>query len=287
MDEGEVDSNCETGFTLVKYKRRLKYKKKNVLGNGNINDECSYDNIGDIMRRFRESQLLIRNSEQLNYFVNAINKSITLLNANKEVGNNFIKDIVCYGIGKFSGSHQAMHQLALLIQFKHLYNTPVHIFDPVLSQTEREILMNLGLNIISYNEEGKRKVDVVTLFFLPHCPRELLNNILFTNWGHSLCKCIIISNSHCRIITDSPSSALHNYKYITEITPAIQQIHIPNIYRLTDVFNDMAVHYFPIEELETVSDDVWRYNEHPVYSKHYSEFIDCVRANRPLEQPPS
>lgn len=73
------------------------------------------------------------------------------------------------------------------------------LYDPVLSPEEKEIIELLDCLVIETNEEGKRKVDCDTLFFVPHCPKQLVNNLLWKNWGKSLSQCIIIGNSFRKI----------------------------------------------------------------------------------------
>lgn len=48
---------------------------------------------------------------------------------------------------------------------------PPQLYDPALSDVDRLLLLpQLGLSVISSNEEGRRCVEGrPTLFFLPHC----------------------------------------------------------------------------------------------------------------------
>lgn len=46
--------------------------------------------------------------------------------------------------------------------------SPPQLFDPAFSDVDRMLLQQLGLEVISKNEECRRTVDVPTLFYLPH-----------------------------------------------------------------------------------------------------------------------
>lgn len=43
-------------------------------------------------------------------------------------------------------------------------------------------------------QEGKRKVERLTLFFMLHCGKPLYNSVLWANWGPRLSNVIILGN---------------------------------------------------------------------------------------------
>ncbi|KAK9512258.1 hypothetical protein O3M35_000726 [Rhynocoris fuscipes] len=219
------------------------------------------------MKKVQKAQSSLNNSEQLHHFLNALKI------CNKRVNYDAFEEIVCYGIGNFSKSHAALYQLALLLQLKYHLKVPLHIYDPLFNTIEKEILEKLNLIIIDRNEEGKRKIYNNTVFFLPHCPLELFNNLLWINWGLSLSKCVIIGNRHSSVITNTPSSSLIDFYYVTRITPAVEEIDIPNVFKFNDIFNDFAAHIFPLDKLNKVPADFWNFQEIPVYNKLNLEFI--------------
>ena len=65
-------------------------------------------------------------------------------------------------------------------------------FEPLMTELERTILEDgLCVDIIETNERGKRQANGNgtcnrTLFYMPHCPMRLYNNVLWANWGDSL-----------------------------------------------------------------------------------------------------
>ena len=64
----------------------------------------------------------------------------------------------------------------------------------------------LGLEALDTNCEGRFEVhddggDSVQLFYLPHCPKQLSNNLLWANWSaEKLRKLVVVGNSFERIL---------------------------------------------------------------------------------------
>ena len=65
---------------------------------------------------------------------------------------------------------------------------PISVFDPINTKSEENIIQLLGYECTSKNNlEGKyvlkdEPLYSGTLFYLPHCPKQLTNNILWANW---------------------------------------------------------------------------------------------------------
>ena len=80
----------------------------------------------------------------------------------------------------------------------------VSVFDPAHSDLERSVLGLLGLEVLETNCEGRFEVpddDPVQLFYLPHCPKQLSNNLLWANWSpEKLQKLVVVGNSFKRIL---------------------------------------------------------------------------------------
>lgn len=66
------------------------------------------------------------------------------------------------------------------------FSVPVSCFDPVWTETEKDILHDLGLQVDTVNLAGKHRVsheDGHVLFLFPHCGWQLSNNLLWANWN--------------------------------------------------------------------------------------------------------
>ena len=126
-------------------------------------------------------------------------------------------NVICLGIGNFTDSVQAKYQLALLHLLVKSFKTPldkVRIFDPHFTESEvRFLRLKLGYSLASNsaedNLEGRHTVDGRTLVFLPHCPKQLTNNLLFANWcPEKLDNLTLFSNSLEGILLSQPERIL-------------------------------------------------------------------------------
>ena len=96
------------------------------------------------------------------------------------------RQIVCYGIGDIINSSIARMQLALALSIGNdlgLDRAAVSFFDPVLSAGGAFVLEKLGVTVTLENENCRRRVPSGAnwLFFMPHCDRDMYNNVVGAN----------------------------------------------------------------------------------------------------------
>jgi SRR1 len=116
-----------------------------------------------------------------------------------------IDEMICLGIGNFSKGHptyleaplwQVSFALALQDELKC---SKVSFFDPVALPIEKEYLRQKHpgcFTVLETNDRGRYKPQPGrALFFLPHCPRRLYENILRENWGRADVDLWLIGNS--------------------------------------------------------------------------------------------
>lgn len=64
-------------------------------------------------------------------------------------------------------------QLAMVLLLRELLpglQQPPQLYDPAFSELDTKLLQQMGLRVITVNEEGRRSIGrQQTLFFLPHC----------------------------------------------------------------------------------------------------------------------
>lgn len=169
----------------------------------------------------------------------------------------------------------ARYQLGLLLCLKDLYKVKIRVFDPIFRQQEIDLLEGFGFEVLIKNSEGKYPVEKTTLFFLPHCPKQLSNNLIWANWSLNLSNCIIVANSFTNILETNNKKAIEeNAGYILRISPHLLELAIINTFRYYDIFNDLALHVFPYKKLRLLSDDFWKYNhQEPDYHRNDLEFV--------------
>jgi hypothetical protein len=143
--------------------------------------------------------------------------------ATESAPENTIRQIVCYGVGNFSQtslSHYSapLWQIACALCIRDHLRTAnddkeirVLYYEPFSTAFEDTILAGLEVQVLTVNERAKRPIDAMpTLFFMPHCPSELYDNVLWSNWDELAISTplIIVGNSlrnHCESL--APASA--------------------------------------------------------------------------------
>lgn len=196
--------------------------------------------------------------------------------------NPEIKELYCLGLGHIGERIIPRYQLGLLLCLKDKYNVTIFVHDPIFYEQEKEILKSFGLIILDENKEGKytSKIDTTTVFFLPHCPKQLTNNLLWSNWNLNLKNCIIIANSFNNIVDDIPKhSLIENCGYLLKILPYTVELPIINTFKYFDVFNDTAIHVFPVQKLNLIPEDFWNNCVEPQYTPESVEFITNTFVN--------
>lgn len=195
-----------------------------------------------------------------------------------ELDNRLITEILCLGLGNFSDCSSALHQLAFLIGINEKYQQhakPIRIYDPVFTNCEKSILVQLQFEIILENLEGKHPAEDLTLFYFPHCLKELSNNLLWKNWSPKLLEnVILISNSFKSIVDAIPTRLLKlNANYLLDIQQFVEEKELKNSNSLYKFFNDLSIHTFPRKIFEIIPAVLWEQNEEPVYIDLDDEFV--------------
>lgn len=96
------------------------------------------------------------------------------------------QEMVCYGIGDIVNSRIARLQLALALFIANeisLDRAAISFYDPVLTHGGAKVLDELGVTVTQENVHCRRKVPDGghSLFFMPHCDREMYNNVVSVN----------------------------------------------------------------------------------------------------------
>ncbi|DAZ95833.1 TPA: hypothetical protein N0F65_008552 [Lagenidium giganteum] len=173
--------------------------------------------------------------------------------------------LVCYGLGSFCSSTNAVYQLAFAKAFmaecaaRHGADAVVQgeIFDPVMTSDDRTLALNCALRVIDTNECGRRATaeDENTVFFMPHCGQALYQNVLSANWGPALERIAIIGNSfeaYSDRLIDSTARAnsllvamaSKQHSRETQLALGVDKSHADHaLYEAA--FNDLSVHVFP------------------------------------------
>eukprot|EP01124_Arcella_intermedia_P035937 TRINITY_DN9296_c0_g1_i1.p1 TRINITY_DN9296_c0_g1~~TRINITY_DN9296_c0_g1_i1.p1 ORF type:complete len:176 (-),score=29.71 TRINITY_DN9296_c0_g1_i1:12-539(-) len=71
--------------------------------------------------------------------------------------------------------------LSLILEFLLIEPQRVQIFEPIFQENDIQLIQEVGFNLIT-NNIGRHKAESPTLFYMPHCPEGLYNNLLLENW---------------------------------------------------------------------------------------------------------
>lgn len=182
---------------------------------------------------------------------------------------NAVRELICYGLGRFSSCLIARFQLAFLLLLRDMLQVQCYVYDPLFSDTEKLLLDKMKLLVLHENEEGKRKISgKPTLFYMPHCGKPLYNNVLWANWEPGeLDKLVILGNSFQHMADSIPSRLLcQKAPFVLKILPYVLEKPVENSFRYTDIFNDTSVHVFPSQSCDIYPADFWTRGPEPVYS---------------------
>lgn len=185
-------------------------------------------------------------------------------------------EVFCLGLGHLSECLIAKHQLAFIIALKEKYQlSGIKFFDPIFTKEEQEILEKLNFEVLTENKEGKYSAKSSTLFFLPHCPKQITNNLLWINWvPENIKNLTLICNSFKTIIESTPERFLKlNANYIIDINTYTEEYQLNNCFKFTDIFNDTSIHTFPIDKLNKAPESFWKNTTEPKYLEEDKEII--------------
>ncbi|KAG8237546.1 hypothetical protein J437_LFUL017444 [Ladona fulva] len=262
----------DEGFITVTSKRRTKRRNFVVDQERVFQEDLENFTICPEVasRRLEAAKLDLQTSDYYSSVLAVLREALSL------IGASAIEEILCYGLGQFSECMISRYQCALLILLQENFNAKVLVHDPVFGVSECKLLGNFGFEVITENEEGCRKLSgKVTLVFLPHCPRQLTDNFLRTNWSSdALSKCLLFSNSLAHL-TESGSKIGELSKDCpcsVALFPYSVELGLVNCFRYVEIFNDLALHVFPAPKLSVASQDLW-YFRPPNYCKKDIEFI--------------
>lgn len=219
-------------------------------------------------RRLQEAQTDLRLSS---YYENVVHHLQPLLSQFE--GN--AKQLICIGIGHFSDCSISRHQLAFILLIKELFGfASIDFHEPALTWPEINILKKLNCLVIAENVEGKIEIEGLTLVYAPHCPKQLINNLLWKNWNaEAIPQIIYIGNSFKNLLSSTPDRFLSvDAGFIVKLEPHCEETAFENNFKFTDIFNDTSVHQF--SSAKDLKPEFWSKEvEEPVYASDNLELI--------------
>lgn len=166
-----------------------------------------------------------------------------------EIGQ--LEHIVCFGIGNFLESKSSQHQLSFVLAIRKIFGVTNRIIfhEPILRSEAKELLRDFDCFVEENNYVAKVLLNPNTFAFLPHCPKQLTNNLLWTNEKVILKKSLFFCNSFDTLVVQTPERLLKQEALcILTVNKFVTEVSVKNHYPLKTVFNDISLHSF--ENLE-------------------------------------
>ncbi|KAI8328756.1 SRR1-domain-containing protein [Chlamydoabsidia padenii] len=164
--------------------------------------------------------------------------------------------MICYGIGSMQDSIPARYQLMLALAIQDIIKLKkgrVSIYDPVMTSLDKEACTHYGLQVIEQDEECKRSVTASTLFYMPHCAKNLYSNTISANWTREQLQHVtFIGNDFVDMyITSQPDSTLRREcPYLIPASTLVESTPFPDhLFNINNVFNNLAIQHFPLAKI--------------------------------------
>ena len=249
------------GFTIVKAKgskKRPKEKRTTII----TSDENTSIDKKTVISRVATAVNELETSE---YFQIVLEQLKTKVN---------FSAIYCFGLGHFGDSVTARYQFALLLCIKtslKVDESRIFLSDPAFYKDEIDLLKEeYKLNVITENIECHQPCETPSLVILPHCPKQMTNNLLYSNWNPKLLKNLsIIGNSITNIVSNINSSGLSFVNAVVDQN-ILEETSLKNCFKYQDIFNDLSLHTFNISQ--NLDSSVWTLSR-PVYNEADLELI--------------
>ena len=256
----------EGGFTIVKKKKGARKKGGGLKRTTVIADNTEPDiDKSSVVARIEAARKELLSSDYWTEFLS--------------VSESFLKKVeavYCFGLGHFCDSVTARYQLALLLCIQETFSiAEVELSDPVFYQCERDLLTgHFQLTVSSLNSECRQPCSKAALVLLPHCPKQMTNNLLFSNWEPRLL-------SNLFLVSNSLSNINDNNQDLYFIKTAcrekfVEEICLKNIFKYQDIFNDLSLHWFPVHNSRPEC-PVWSNFTKPQYNDNDVEFITASK----------
>eukprot|EP00892_Ulva_mutabilis_P005703 jgi/Ulvmu1/3504/UM162_0011.1 len=171
--------------------------------------------------------------------------------------------IRCYGTGSPAASLEARCQLALLpLLLEVLPNKTkamdVKVYDPVLTDADKEVIEQLGCSILQPEDAMQHATAEQVLFYMPHCDAALYNEVLDSNWDmQQLANLCFIGNSfsHMEDRWNMPTfkrrvGRPHRVIALVEHGLVREEWLAGEAFTVTTAFNDTSLHWFERDTLQ-------------------------------------
>mmetsp|Transcript_15813 Transcript_15813/g.64604 ORF Transcript_15813/g.64604 Transcript_15813/m.64604 type:complete len:206 (-) Transcript_15813:2320-2937(-) len=192
----------------------------------------------------------------------------------KDVWNEFSKtassthrlSLRAYGLGSFCNSRESRRQIvfakALVSHLKILGD--VLVFEPQFHEYDSILAKELAFTASTFSDDALFSASTPTLFFMPHCPRQLYNNVLQSNWkATQLSNVMIIGNKFSNYYLQIRPRQMRSYLETSEAVMEEKAIDVEYKTEWFNAFNDQAVITFEKAASIPIDDPLWSFTADP------------------------
>lgn len=216
-----------------------------------INDEAK--------RMLKEIELVKKNVENSELYAGMCLN----LKQNKTIQKHFFRllgghshvQVVIYGLGSTEYSFSSQFQLAVVLLLKRDFPNwigNIEIYDPCMSAADIIFFEKLGLEVLTNDENCKRRAQRPTMFYMPNPCWYLIGNLLGANWSSScLNKIFVLTNSFSYTLTNAPrcSTSLETVIRLERILDFTTEVTIETSgnQKYANLFSGFAWHFFDVD----------------------------------------
>ncbi|XP_055817899.1 uncharacterized protein LOC129886993 [Solanum dulcamara] len=210
-------------------------------------------------RLLKEIELVMKNVENSEFYVGMRMD----LKQNKTIQKHFFRilgshshvQVVIYGLGSIEYSFHSQFHLAVVLLLKRDFSNwidSIVIYDPNMSLADIIVFKKLDLEVLTTDENCKRRAQRPTMFYMPKPYCYLIGNLLGANWSSScLNRIFLLTNSFRDTLTNTPRSSpdLEAVLRLERILPFTTEIDIrtSDSQRYADLFSGFAWHFFDVD----------------------------------------
>jgi len=153
---------------------------------------------------------------------------------------------------------------------------PFCAYDPVFDALEVAFLESRGCAVLWRNREGRHLAQGgCTLFFMPHCGRELYSNLLGANWGAAPLSQLLVLGNSFRAYAGGPgtevaaawSPLFRALQIVSEVSigpaPGTTSSRRGDSELFANAFNNTSLHAFADETMRDLPSDWWERSFEP------------------------
>ncbi|OIT29498.1 PREDICTED: uncharacterized protein LOC109211267 [Nicotiana attenuata] len=158
----------------------------------NMESNIDYHIQDEAERLLKEIELMTKNVENSKLYAElcfdleqneAIQKHLF-----RHLGSHSRIQLVIYSLGSMEYSFHSQFQLAIVLLLKRDFSNligNIEVYDPAMSPADIIVFKELGIEVLTIDENCKRQVQKPTMFYMPYPNYNLIGNLLGANWSSS------------------------------------------------------------------------------------------------------